>query len=188
MEKDEDLMASPICIKLTEIETGKFYTFGSMIQTSEFLQRSKQYLQVRINSDEVTENDIAVGYDGTKYRIEICGTGRRKDAGTAIRKPYVRNLTEAQKKRYAKSLQLCSDCARAVGFCSWSKNLTPVEGWTAEPSMISHYNKKHGKVIEIREVPSYHVIWCPLFMKDGKTKEERREHRRMLLEEIANDT
>ena len=180
-------MSSPICVKLTEIDTGLFHTFGSMIQASEFLKRSKQYLQTRIKSNEVTENDIAVGYDGTKYRIEICGTGRRKDAGTAVRKPYVRNLTEAQKKRYAKSLQLCSDCARAVGFCSWSKNLTPVEGWTAEDAVISHYNKKHGRVVEIREVPSYHVIACSLFVKDAKTKEERRRQRKVLMEELRNE-
>ena len=46
--------------------------------------------------------------------------------------------------------QLCVWCARSnINGCSWAEDLTPVEGWTAEPS-------KQG----------WHVIECPLFVKE----------------------
>lgn len=46
--------------------------------------------------------------------------------------------------------QLCWDCAKATGRCSWSRTLTPVKGWYAVPSA------KPG-------CSTYHIVDCPLF-------------------------
>ena len=48
---------------------------------------------------------------------------------------------------------LCWDCANAVGWCSWSKDFTPVEGWTMK------YSTEHKADI---------VTDCPLFIRDAK--------------------
>ena len=45
---------------------------------------------------------------------------------------------------------ICWNCAKATGHCSWSENLVPVKGWTAE---------------ETKE--SYVVRACPLFEQDA---------------------
>lgn len=47
---------------------------------------------------------------------------------------------------------LCWDCANAVGWCSWSKDFTPVDGWDAE---------------YVPDKDSYRVIACPLFERDA---------------------
>ena len=188
MAADEDsIMPTPFCICLENVETGKIETFGSMIQASEFLKRSKQYLQVRIKAPDVKDNTVAVAYDGTKYHIAIYGKGRRKDAGTSshrFRKPVPEEMRVRMNGNCTN--QLCSVCARASGHCPWSHNLTPVEGWTAFPSKISHYRKnKKGRVQNIYTTESWHIIDCPLFLKDAKTIEERREQRKMLDEECG---
>ena len=59
----------------------------------------------------------------------------------------------------APSNQLCWWCAHAVPDgvygCSWSKNLEPVEGWTARPS-------SNGGV------KTWSVEDCPQFLQDSK--------------------
>lgn len=51
--------------------------------------------------------------------------------------------------------QLCFSCKNACGNCSWSKNFTPVEGWTAE------------KIVLPREVETYAIYSCPEYVYDG---------------------
>ena len=62
-----------------------------------------------------------------------------------------------------KNSQLCWDCEKACGRCSWSKNFTPVEGWKAKPTkmLISTTNGKGG----LRKYYSdtYEIHECPEF-------------------------
>lgn len=59
----------------------------------------------------------------------------------------------------SKHATLCWTCAKCGGLCSWSKNFTPVEGWTAIPTKIqaSQYMHKNNTI------DSYDVYECPEF-------------------------
>ena len=50
---------------------------------------------------------------------------------------------------------ICWDCAKAIGGCSWSKNLTPVEGWHAKPTRKQDMYE------------SFLVTKCPEFERDA---------------------
>lgn len=52
---------------------------------------------------------------------------------------------------------ICWDCKKSGGLCSWSSNLTPVEGWEIKETWIKFPEKI---------VPSYCVLRCPEF-KEG---------------------
>lgn len=64
----------------------------------------------------------------------------------------------------------CWTCRKACGGCSWSRDGTPIEGWTAEKNVIPC----NGEFAE-----TYHIIKCPLYecdrrygLYDGKESEE----------------
>ena len=57
---------------------------------------------------------------------------------------------------------LCWKCAHACGGCSWSDSFTPVEGWTAKPTVIK---ANHGRGF-MEDIESYIVKACPLFEND----------------------
>lgn len=64
-----------------------------------------------------------------------------------------------------KLISRCCSCVNACGetACSWAKDFTPVEGWDAEPSVISpQYSYRQD---------SYLVYSCPLY-KRGHSKVE----------------
>ena len=52
---------------------------------------------------------------------------------------------------------LCWQCKKSGGLCSWSKTLTPVDGWEAE--------KTSRKTYADPNTDSYHVINCPEFVE-----------------------
>lgn len=66
---------------------------------------------------------------------------------------------------------ICIDCQKACGGCSWTgvdpvtKKLRfePVRGWTAEETII---RCKHRDVR--RDIKSYHITACPEFVPDKK--------------------
>lgn len=63
---------------------------------------------------------------------------------------------------YAGSKQLCWDCANATnGGCSWSRDFTPVPGWTARriPGRVYH----GGQATE----ETYMITACPEFLRDA---------------------
>lgn len=60
--------------------------------------------------------------------------------------------------RFAKEGQLCWHCRKACGGCSWSHDLTPVEGWTAERADLNMWNYGNGM--------SYRVYACPEYEED----------------------
>ena len=57
---------------------------------------------------------------------------------------------------------LCWTCQRATGFCSWSHDFRPVQGWVATPTIIY---TRYGTTPEIE---SFEVIECPLYIKDKR--------------------
>ena len=179
-------MSVPRAILLTDLETGEEIRIGSLMAASDFLGRSKQYVKVRMyrpEEDQTAESMIT----GAKYKLTILGDGERRDA--------IKDPEKRKKKRKpveivdgcevrsinGRSFQLCNDCARSVGFCSWSKRLDPVEGWTAVPTVVKI--NRRGKNKHEYEMDTYHITECPLFIQEGETVEERRKQRQMLKEE-----
>lgn len=69
---------------------------------------------------------------------------------------------------------ICMDCKKACGGCSWSEldpvthkpKFEPVPGWTATPNVLQYYEKKGKK----RFMESYDVKACPLFEPEEKRK------------------
>lgn len=61
---------------------------------------------------------------------------------------------------------ICFDCARACGGCSWSARFEPVPGWTAEPVQIKYYNKSDGPLF----TDTYSITACPLFTPDKERR------------------
>jgi hypothetical protein len=57
---------------------------------------------------------------------------------------------------------LCWTCKRATGFCSWSHDFKPVQGWVAMPTVIF---TRYGNTPEIE---SFDVQECPLYIKDER--------------------
>ena len=70
------------------------------------------------------------------------------------------------KAAYDYKQTLCWDCINAVpnpetgDGCSWSRTLTPVEGWQAEGTRLMSYANT-----DPREFSSYIVMECPRFRK-----------------------
>ena len=54
---------------------------------------------------------------------------------------------------------ICWDCAKFAGDCSWSKDFTPVTGWTAVPTEKQQFRGQPLK--------SYLVTDCPEFERDA---------------------
>jgi len=63
-----------------------------------------------------------------------------------------------------RSMQLCWNCKHACGGCSWSRNFTPVEGWTAAPTVINVERTRRGKPF-VRSIASYDIQSCPQFVR-----------------------
>lgn len=65
---------------------------------------------------------------------------------------------------------ICFDCRRACGGCSWSEldpdtgkpRFQPVPGWTAKPVRLNIGTTTCGRVM----VDTYHITACPLFSDD----------------------
>lgn len=71
-----------------------------------------------------------------------------------------------------KMANICIDCQRACGGCSWSEinpetgkpRFQPVEGWTAEEVLLLVGSSGRNKVIS----QTYKITACPLFVPDRK--------------------
>jgi hypothetical protein len=58
---------------------------------------------------------------------------------------------------------ICFDCTKACGKCSWSKNFEPVPGWTAEKCILPITNQ-----CSVRHMETYHITACPEFELDNR--------------------
>lgn len=76
---------------------------------------------------------------------------------------------------------ICFDCDRACGGCSWSEwdpetkrpRFKPVPGWTAKKSIVRNTATKNGKSKRVPQ-ETYHITACPLFKPDplGRTEQQ----------------
>ena len=65
-----------------------------------------------------------------------------------------------------KHSQLCWDCQKACGGCSWSRDFTPVPGWKAKPTkIISYTTNGSGRRATKKKfyIDSFAVYECPEF-------------------------
>ena len=79
----------------------------------------------------------------------------------------------------ANKANICIDCKKACGKCSWSACdpvtgrllFEPVPGWTAEPVLqnIGHHKNKMRKQL------TYSITACPLFEPEAPRKQNYRE-------------
>lgn len=170
----------PISYKvcLTDVQTGEEKIFKSTVKASEYLKRSKMYIKVRLGR----ANKVAYGIDGKEYKITVLSVEK---VTSKPKKP--KDPANAKYAGY-KPATLCYECARSVSFCPWSKRGEAVEGWNAVPTKLKNGQSRNGsgQVVPESVVDSYHVIDCPLFIQEGKTVEERRAQRKMLIEEAKN--
>lgn len=60
------------------------------------------------------------------------------------------------KKRDVENEQICWHCKNACGGCSWSRSLTPVNGWLADPIIIKD---------SVGDISSYIIKKCPEFIE-----------------------
>ena len=71
--------------------------------------------------------------------------------------------------KYPSNANICIDCKRALGGCSWSEididtkkvRFEPIPGWTAKKSSIG--NQQVGK--HKRRIETYHITACPQFVR-----------------------
>jgi len=167
-------MSTPKAIRLTSMETGISTDLCSVAVACDFLHRSGGYLKWKMFDDEPI---IVSSKEGEKFNLEVIGVGQRRDHVSDEQRKKRKCIGPHPEDEYFKNMknQLCTTCARAVGFCDWSAWLKPVEGWEVKPTVLGHATGS-----------SYKVIRCPLYILDAETKEGRRMQRQMLLEERRN--
>ena len=162
-------------ISITNMKTGEVKIFRSTVKASEYLKRSKMYVRVRLGRANKTAFDI----DGNEYKIAVISIEK-----IASKPKNPKNPDNAKFAGY-KEPTLCYSCARAYSLCPWSKRFEPIEGWDAVPTKLKVGQSRNGsgEIVPQKEIDSYLVINCPMFIEDGKTIEERRKQRQMLKEE-----
>jgi len=165
----------PVAVTMTKRDTGEEFFFWNYTIACEFLHRSVTYMKIKACDVPFNEEIFVTNKWNEEFILKKVGHGRRRDA-VAHLQPKKENKHIPEEERYKIQHQLCTSCARAVGFCSWSKRLEPVEGWDATPTNIKAVSNNTAYT-------SYRIKACPLYIQDGKTKEEQRQQRQMLLEE-----
>lgn len=63
---------------------------------------------------------------------------------------------EVAKRRQMENEQLCLGCKNAYCRCSWTRYLIPVDGWTAECTIVKDSNG---------DFSSYKIKSCPQFIR-----------------------
>jgi hypothetical protein len=63
---------------------------------------------------------------------------------------------------------LCWSCKNSIGYCSWSKDFTPVDGWEAEKTKLKLHSGGYDT--------SYAVKKCPLYIWGGDCDTNNTKH------------
>ena len=76
-------------------------------------------------------------------------------------------IIHSRRKDDYMSLQtnICFDCTKGVNECCWMRNMTPVEGWTAEKI-------EYRLGIDVAPAETYYITDCPKFSRARKQKIE----------------
>ena len=159
-------MSYKVGVTLISKETGERHHFNSMFEANCWLNRGQCYIRnIMVCDGKITHADTREEF--TVERDEVTG--------------YAKKVTDESKPKII-GKSICNICARAVGFCSWAKDLTPVEGWTAESTYIKQ------TIFDNRQVhkgyTSFCVKDCPLFVEDAPTLKDRQEQRKLLMKEM----
>ena len=91
-----------------------------------------------------------------KKICECCG---KKFITKSKLKKYCSNICarEMVKRKHDENSQLCWRCKNACGGCRWSRDLKPVDGWVAEPTIVKD---------SAGDFSSYKIYKCPEFIKE----------------------
>ena len=107
-------------------------------------QRSAAFWECRCDCGNIV---VVRGGDLKSGNTLSCGCLRNEHAG------WLENIRKAN---------ICFDCQKACGGCSWSRSFEPVPGWTAEKTMLNN-----GMACDKRRMAeTYHIIACPEFVQD----------------------
>ena len=152
-------------ICLTSLDTGEAMWFGSLFDATDWLGRSSGYINYCIKHDAVATNFNT----GERFK---CSRDTPIEHKVKLM-PIIHHDISGFNLMLMLQKSICNNCARSVGFCSWSSKLKPVEGWEAVQSFDVDGNPY-----------SYCVRKCPLYMADGETARERKKQRKQLLKEM----
>lgn len=131
--------------------------------------------QKRLHAAKVHERGIKMcRYDKVLNDYKAGLTAKEVAVKYAMEIWQVREILENERKRFSNvptsgNANICFDCAKACGGCSWSavaadgKTLLykPVEGWTATPTKMI-VRKDNG---DTQEIETYHITACPEFVR-----------------------
>lgn len=92
---------------------------------------------------------------------------------------YVRKGRERTRGNKKTQTNICFDCKKACGGCSWSElnpdtgkpRFEPVPGWTAEKTVLRTGTDMHG----VQKIETYAISACPLFEEDEPRKVDYRQ-------------
>lgn len=57
-----------------------------------------------------------------------------------------------------RNTQLCWDCEKACGRCSWSRDFIPVPGWKATPTKLNVERNRIVDSYEVHECPEFEIL------------------------------
>lgn len=124
---------------LINLFTGESKEFKSLVDASISIGRSNNYI-----SRCLQKKHTITDRNGCVYELQRNWEGKQWRA------------YDREERRF----QLCCYCKKFSGGCSWSRRFEPVEGWTAEPTIIRQRNR-HGKY----DIQSYRITKCPQYEK-----------------------
>lgn len=71
-------------------------------------------------------------------------------------------------------MNICSECQRPVGSCSWERSFRPVDGWTAEKATRRFQSTLGGKSF-VTQVETFSIKECPLYIPPAAGRERDRD-------------
>lgn len=77
---------------------------------------------------------------------------------------------------------ICFDCEKACGRCSWSKDFTPVPGWTAI-EVFRNIDGRYAGPYDHFFSRTYAITACPLFERTPPRKHVEFEWRSIMIKE-----
>ena len=119
-------------VELTKVKTGEIHSFESLYLADEFLRQWHGYTCKHVQAGLPITNR-----HGTEFTAKL------------LPKKHVKQQPAESYPR-----QICWDCKKSTGRCSWSQCHKPVKGWTAQ------------YVPERPQNPAtYSIIACPEFVE-----------------------
>ena len=129
-------------VTLTDIETGEKFQFRRVVDADTFIGRYCGFIRKKNDAGI----NIIDGNNGKRYRCKLSAP----------------KIVPVDRSNFQYKRQLCWDCKRACGGCSWSRNFTPIAGWDAEETTICVQNRSEGRI------SSFYIRDCPQFIREER--------------------